>query len=70
MVRQFHLLSGLYARLFVCLCFKNQILILKSGPAISETVFPCFGILYQSLGLDITSVFLNPFKTVATYPFF
>lgn len=34
--------------------------------------FPCSGILYigfKSLGLDITSVLLNPFKMVATYPF-
>lgn len=37
-----------------------------------EVVFPCSGILYlcfKSLGLDITSVLLNPFKMVATYPF-
>ena len=37
-----------------------------------EAVFPCSGILYlcfKSLGLGITSVLLNPFKMVATYPF-
>lgn len=36
-------------------------------------VFPCSKILYlfcfKSLGLDITSVFLNPFKMAATYLF-
>jgi len=35
-------------------------------------VFPCSRILYlcfKSLGLDITSVFLNPFKMAATYLF-
>lgn len=32
-------------------------------------VFPCSEILYQSLGLDIPSVLLNPFKMAATYPF-
>lgn len=35
-------------------------------------MFPCSGILYlcfKSLGLDITSVLLNPFKMAATYPF-
>lgn len=53
----------------------TNIWILKSGP-VSETiktVFPCSGILYlcfKSLGLGITSVLLNPFKMVATYPFF
>jgi len=46
-----------------------------SDPVIEtiERVFPCSGILYlcfESLGLDITSVILNPFKTAATYPFF
>lgn len=37
-----------------------------------EAAFPCYGILYlcfKSLGLDITSVLLNLFKMVATYPF-
>ena len=32
-------------------------------------MFPCSEILYQSLGLDIPSVLLNPFKMAATYPF-
>ena len=45
-----------------------------SDPVIKtiETAFPCSGILYlclKSLGLDITSVLLNPFKMAATYPF-
>lgn len=38
-----------------------------------KTAFPCSGILYfcfKSLGLDITSMILNPFKMAATYLFF
>lgn len=52
-------------------------MILQSDPVIEtietiKMVFPCSGILYlcfKSLGLDITSVLLNPFKMAATYPF-
>ena len=39
---------------------------------IEKTVFPCSGILFlcfKSVGLDITSVLLNPYKMAATYPF-
>ena len=59
--------------------FKIQssiwIWILYSDPVIEtmETAFPCSGILFlcfKSLGLDITSVLLNPSnKMAATYPF-
>lgn len=57
-----------------CLSRWKSILILYSDPVIKtmETAFPCSGILYlcfKSLGLDITSVLLNPFKMAATYPF-
>lgn len=40
-----------------------------------KTAFPCSGILFlcfksfKSVGLDITSVLLNPYKMAATYPF-
>lgn len=39
---------------------------------IEKTAFPCSGILFlcfKSVGLDITSVLLNPYKMAATYPF-
>ena len=57
-----------------CLSRFKSISILQSNSAI-ETIkmaFPCSEILYlcfKSLGLDITSMLLNPFKMAATYLF-
>lgn len=70
-VRQFHLLSDFYP-LFVS--FKTNIyiyiwILIKSGPVIEILKSASlFGILYQSLGLYITCVRLNPFKMASTYP--
>ena len=52
----------------------DPIWIFHSDPVVEtiETVFPCSRILYlcfESLGLDITSVILNPLKMAATYLF-
>lgn len=52
----------------------EPIWIFHSDPVVEtiETVFPCSRILYlcfESLGLDITSVILNPLKMAATYLF-
>lgn len=61
---------------FFCLYSLESIWIPHSNLVVEKMelkrVFPCSRILYlclESLGLDITSVILNRFKMVATYPF-